>query len=338
MHVRMKNGDLKALKCSNLRKVHQVNHNQSPEVARVKALFRKYDTNGDGAFQVDEFKRFLAALGLDKVCMKSMMQRVDTNGDGVIQYEEFVDWVLGDDMTLDAQAPQGVPSPNASPHSPNRPHVPLDMNAVDVDSDSDSDDDNEVKRTAHRDITTEEVIELCGELPYGWTENAIKVLNNMRRRFPDYPVQKTVTQMRKCGYHGGDTLAAIRKTGAIEVEVMPAAAVTLNKSGRQAFPALYQVRTSDSGLDVYEQSGQNFTFRNLRDGKLKPIGSIRPGERFRILEVRKDPDCGGHYGRVYFGTNAERYHWVSLGRDLSRSRSIAGTELSFVGAERLDPS
>merc|ERR1719382_1039972 len=96
MHVRLKSGATKAIKPGNLRKLHSSSASQNPEATRVKALFRKYDTNGDGAFDAAEFERFLQALGLGGACLHSFLKKVDTNGDGIIQYEEFVDWILGD--------------------------------------------------------------------------------------------------------------------------------------------------------------------------------------------------------------------------------------------------
>lgn len=329
--VRLDGGELKMLKASNLWKVQGHAKTESSEVERVKSLFRKYDANGDGVIDQNEFKRFMQALGLQPSCLGEFMRHVDRDGDGAIQYEEFVDWVLSDDpMTI-------PPSAGIEAEGEEQPDVlaASSFNAGDAVDDSGSDDDDGLEA---RDLTTDEVADLCGGLPYGWPENGIKIVNNMRRRFPDFPVQRIVAIMKQQGFHGGSVIQGMRRAGAQEVQVMPPSVVTCGKSGRKAFPALYQVRSTQPDLDVFEQSARDFSFANLRGGRLEPVGRIRSGERFRILEVRRDNEHGFCFGRVYFGTIPERYHWVSLGKELKLSRSLMGTDLHFARAERLDPA
>lgn len=168
------------LKASNLWKVQGHAKTESSEVERVKSLFRKYDANGDGVIDQNEFKRFMQALGLQPSCLGEFMRHVDRDGDGAIQYEEFVDWVLSDDpMTI-------PPSAGIEAEGEEQPDVlaASSFNAGDAVDDSGSDDDDGLEA---RDLTTDEVADLCGGLPYGWPENGIKIVNNMRRRFPDFP-------------------------------------------------------------------------------------------------------------------------------------------------------
>mmetsp|Transcript_23105 Transcript_23105/g.66327 ORF Transcript_23105/g.66327 Transcript_23105/m.66327 type:complete len:384 (-) Transcript_23105:292-1443(-) len=335
VHVKLPDGEVKAFKPSNLWKVQSQSKVESAQVERVKSLFRKYDTNGDGVIDQTEFKRFMQALGLQPSCLGEFMRHVDRDGDGAIQYEEFVDWVLSDDpLTIPSEKKEGDAA-----ESEEQPSVTLPANSfnsvADTVDDSDSDDD---ARQEAKDLTTDEVAELCGGLPYGWPENGIKIVNNMRRRFPDFPVQRIVAIMKQQGYHGGNVIQGIRRAGAQEVQVMPPSVVTCGRSGRKAFPALYQVRPRDPNLNIYEQSARDFSFHNLRLGRLEPVGSIKSGERFRIIEVRRDNEYGFCFGRVYFGTIPERYHWVNLGKELKLSRSLMGTDLQFTGAERLDPA
>mmetsp|Transcript_5926 Transcript_5926/g.14665 ORF Transcript_5926/g.14665 Transcript_5926/m.14665 type:complete len:377 (+) Transcript_5926:58-1188(+) len=329
MHVRLKkSGELKALKPSNLRKVHVEVATQNAEAARVKQIFRKYDSNGDGVFDIEEFKKFLYALGLNVSCLDAFLRKVDKNDDGAVQYEEFVDWVLGDDPLPSVDVPAGKSIDR-------RPSQLAEAAPVD---DSDSDDDDDPPET--KDLTLQELTQQCGELPYGWPPNGIKIVNNMRRRFPDYPVQRIVHAMKQHNFHGGEVMQAIRRAGATEVDVVPPSIITKGKSGRSAFPALYRARPEKGELLVYEQAGADFSFQNMRKGRLQSAGSIRSGEKFRIMEVRRDNERGFCFGRVYFGTSASRPHWVDLGRESDRATrtSLKGSDLQFPAAERLDPA
>jgi len=330
MHVRLKNGDLKALKPSNLRKVHVEGASQNAEASRVKQIFRKYDSNGDGVFDVEEFKRFLYALGLNVTCLQAFLRKVDKNDDGAVQYEEFVDWVLGDDPLPTVDPPQ----PGKKPVD-RRPSQLAEAARVD---DSDSDDDDDPPEA--KDLTVQDLIDTCGELPYGWPPNGTRIVNNMRRRFPDCPVQRIVHAMKQHNFHGGEVMQAIRRTGTPEVDVVPPSIITRGKSGNSAFPALYRARSEKGEMPVYEQTGSDFSFLNMRKGRLQAVGSIRPGEKFRILEVRRDNERGFCFGRVYYGTNANRPHWVDLGRESDRASrtSLKGSDLQFPAAERLDPA
>merc|ERR1719401_269226 len=86
-----------------------------------------------------------------------------------------------------------------------------------------------------RELTEEDVEAECGPLPVGWPPHGIKIVNNMRARFPEYPLEGIVLHCRQQNFIGGQVMHAIRKTGALEVETGPVAV----KIGRSSdFPAL----------------------------------------------------------------------------------------------------
>ncbi len=66
---------------------------------KTDALFRlfvRFDTNGDGLVDENEFRKILQRLGgnsTDEV-LSLEFAAIDTNTDGVVGYQEFKDWWL----------------------------------------------------------------------------------------------------------------------------------------------------------------------------------------------------------------------------------------------------
>lgn len=61
---------------------------------RILRLFQRFDTNGDGFIDEDEFGEILKSLGWDSPeeirCLEFAM--VDTDSDGQVDFREFADW------------------------------------------------------------------------------------------------------------------------------------------------------------------------------------------------------------------------------------------------------
>ncbi|KAK7499746.1 hypothetical protein BaRGS_00009087 [Batillaria attramentaria] len=61
--------------------------------AKAKALFKKYDTNGDGVLDRDELRRLLRDLSGGKMTdseMDQILRDADKNGDNKIALDEFI--------------------------------------------------------------------------------------------------------------------------------------------------------------------------------------------------------------------------------------------------------
>jgi len=59
-------------------------------------LFSRFDTNGDGLVDEDEFREILRSLGgtsSDEV-LSLEFAAIDTDTDGVVGFQEFMDWWL----------------------------------------------------------------------------------------------------------------------------------------------------------------------------------------------------------------------------------------------------
>ena len=67
--------------------------------ARLRAVFRSFDKNGDGTIGASEMKAVWAEAGrnLTEAELKQLMAKVDKDGSGTITYEEFVKEVFGKD-------------------------------------------------------------------------------------------------------------------------------------------------------------------------------------------------------------------------------------------------
>ena len=64
------------------------------EVATLREDFDYFDRNDDGRMDLEEFTRFLTAVGADMSELECGLgfREVDTDRDGVIEFEEFLDW------------------------------------------------------------------------------------------------------------------------------------------------------------------------------------------------------------------------------------------------------
>jgi len=72
------------------------------ELARptIRAIVDLCDTDGDGQISVDEFGRWMDAIGVDKPSAEESFSKIDTNGSGSLSVDELVnatrDFHLGD--------------------------------------------------------------------------------------------------------------------------------------------------------------------------------------------------------------------------------------------------
>lgn len=60
----------------------------------IKAIFQKYDADGNGIICRSEMRDVLTNLGIKQQYMNPLMNAIDVNGDGLIDYKEFVEWIL----------------------------------------------------------------------------------------------------------------------------------------------------------------------------------------------------------------------------------------------------
>eukprot|EP00747_Dinoflagellata_sp_TGD_P219996 gnl/TRDRNA2_/TRDRNA2_92017_c0_seq1.p1 gnl/TRDRNA2_/TRDRNA2_92017_c0~~gnl/TRDRNA2_/TRDRNA2_92017_c0_seq1.p1 ORF type:complete len:354 (-),score=86.36 gnl/TRDRNA2_/TRDRNA2_92017_c0_seq1:100-1161(-) len=69
------------------------------KAARLKAVFKKYDLNGDGVISRDELEAVLKALmHLPPAEIGAVWLKLDKNRDGKIEYEEFIDFISSGDV------------------------------------------------------------------------------------------------------------------------------------------------------------------------------------------------------------------------------------------------
>ncbi len=61
---------------------------------RVLDLFQRFDANGDGFIDEDEFGEILKSLGWDSSAEVRSLEfaLIDQNSDGLVDFQEFADW------------------------------------------------------------------------------------------------------------------------------------------------------------------------------------------------------------------------------------------------------
>jgi hypothetical protein len=219
MEVELADGSLKSIKPIHMRKIVEKSDSddeldEDPQYNKVLKVFQQFDRDGDGIIDRQEFEKCLASLGLPKSCIGSFLVSVDKNGDLEIQYGEFVKWALAPAGKKTQKSRADVYWPDA------KAEEDAAVEKLDHDSDLESEPDPD------EELSLDDVKRIIGEdLPEGWPSHGLTVLNNMRRRFPGYPVEGIVWRMRRNNFIGGKVIAAIRATGAREVEVIPPSAV-----------------------------------------------------------------------------------------------------------------
>jgi len=64
---------------------------------QVKAMFERWDADGNGTISKDELKQVFRALSSDMSDndIETMLLAADQNADGVVDYKEFIDWLSG---------------------------------------------------------------------------------------------------------------------------------------------------------------------------------------------------------------------------------------------------
>jgi calcium-dependent protein kinase len=64
-------------------------HMTDDDEKELQALFKKFDTNGDGRLSAEEIANMMKAIGANPADAKELMNQVDENNDGVISQDEF---------------------------------------------------------------------------------------------------------------------------------------------------------------------------------------------------------------------------------------------------------
>eukprot|EP00933_Yihiella_yeosuensis_P030723 TRINITY_DN24314_c0_g1_i1.p1 TRINITY_DN24314_c0_g1~~TRINITY_DN24314_c0_g1_i1.p1 ORF type:complete len:378 (+),score=84.00 TRINITY_DN24314_c0_g1_i1:63-1196(+) len=319
------NGKLKAFKPENLRKVKEVD--DDPELDKILKIFETFDLDGNGILDKKEFTSCLSTLGLPASVLDTFLDNVDKDGDCEIQYEEFARWCLS-----------STDKSEKARHEVYWPSETIQAEAVE----SDDEADKGFELASDRPLSLKDIEKICGgDIPEGWPKHGVTVVNNCRVRFPDYPVEGIVWLMRKNDFVGGKVIHAIRGTGAREVEAIPASAVCVGKHLKAAFPATYRNRCVGGEMQVYEESSKDWSFANMRDQKIFPIGCIRSKKNFTVLEVRRGSEYGFCFGRIKYEDERDSPCWVVLGMEMNRSlvtqrdSDLTLKDLNYTDAERL---
>jgi hypothetical protein len=210
LSVRLYSGGApKKIKPVHLRKLRMHDDDSmQPEVRRALEIFQKWDEDGDGLMALSEFEQVLANLGMRKAVLEHFANQVDRNHDNFVSYDEFIAWSLSPvdtkKLKLDAYWPEdgGIP---------------------DIEKERREDTVSHPEEVSHdTEMTREELEQIVGPLPKEWPKHGMAAVNNVRMRFPDYPLPDVVKMMAENNYMGGKTIAAIRKSGAKENEAVRA--------------------------------------------------------------------------------------------------------------------
>lgn len=70
--------------------------NNSTEELNLRNVFREFDTNNNGVLTADELTCMLARLeiSVDRRYIQALLSKFDRNGDGVIEFDEFANFII----------------------------------------------------------------------------------------------------------------------------------------------------------------------------------------------------------------------------------------------------
>lgn len=77
---------------------------EDPRAARVLALFRDADVDGNGTIDPDELKTILVKLGMTEDEANTAFANADANRDGLVDFEEFFAWVVATGAPAEVKA------------------------------------------------------------------------------------------------------------------------------------------------------------------------------------------------------------------------------------------
>mmetsp|Transcript_14610 Transcript_14610/g.27418 ORF Transcript_14610/g.27418 Transcript_14610/m.27418 type:complete len:376 (-) Transcript_14610:264-1391(-) len=325
VHVQLE-GSVKALRPANL-KVVQDAKDSNEMLERVLEIFQCYDSNGNGVLELEEFEKCLEGIGLGKEYVVAFQLAMDKDGDFAIDYAEFSNWALGNNVPGTRKKRLDVYWPKKADPIDTAEHV----------DDDDAVPDSDVPLTEH---DVEKMMKK--PLPNDWPAHGIKIVNNARVRFPNYPVEGIVWSMKRNDYIGGKVLADIRATGAKEVHVCKTSRLHATE---EAFPAIYRNISPEGDLLVYNaRKDREIFFADMRDRKASPIGLIKRGEMFTVYEARRGEEYGFCFGRIKFKGQENPPTWTVLGLLVEPEGVKWGKEakerkpedLTFSDAERIN--
>lgn len=322
---------VKALRPANL-KVVQPKRDSNEMLDRVLEVFQCYDSNGNGVLELEEFERCLAGIGLGKEYVIAFQLAMDKDGDFVVDYSEFSRWALGCEVP-------GTHKTRLELYWPKK------VDTGSKEEVAEKVDDDDTIPAADEELTERDVERIMKKrLPDEWPAHGIKIVNNARARFPNYPVEGIVWCMKRNDYIGGKVLADIRATGAKEVHVCRTSPLVANT--QEAFPAIYRNISPEGDLMVYasDELESGSLFAGMRDRKLAPMGLIHQGEMFTVYEVRRGAEYGFCFGRIKFKGQEKPETWVVLGllieatgiKGIKGAKDRKPEDLTFSDAERVN--
>jgi hypothetical protein len=210
MSVRLRSGGApKAINPKHLRRV-RVHDDEAmePDAKRALGIFQKYDQDGDGLMELSEFKQILIALKIDAPIVDLFMMTVDKNHDKRVGYDEFLSWALSPVDTSKLRVDEYWPEDGGAPTAE-------EVEALE--HPAEAPDDAEMEQ--------QELEQAIGPLPAGWPKHGMAAVNNVRIRFPDFPLKDIVKVLAENKFMGGLAIAAIRKTGAKENDAVRKGAI-----------------------------------------------------------------------------------------------------------------